>query len=186
MNLCALIALALCALMARPGQAQAQDGSETWWPDDYSHSYIDYVPSEVYRKIEICGEYSEGECFLSGQLMISIKEGNDELVDRLRQVATQGRVEIGWRSWDQLAADTDLIRIEPFSGFTDFGRRLFLLIFPDFTDKCAMYELFMFYSSLPYVENVAFNSLMPTLGEEMPSAISETTWGFIKHHDFKP
>ena len=171
-----MVLCGLLALLAWPTQAQAQDDSEVW------ASWKDYVPSEAYRNIEICGEYSEGECFLSGQLMILIREGYDGLVERLWAAATQGRVEIGWRSWDQLAADMDLIRIWPLSGATDFGRRRFLLFFPDATDKCAMYELFTFYSSLPYIGYVAFNGLVPTTGAEIPSAISETTWGFIKHH----
>lgn len=177
-----MVLCGLLALMARP--AQAEDDQEAWWPEDSSHSGTDYVPSEAYRNIKICEGYNDSDCFLSGELMVLIKEGNDELVDRLRQVAAQGGIEIGWRSWDQLAVDTNLIRIEPFLGFTDFGRRLFLLIFPDFTDKCAMYELFLFYSSLSYVDNVSFNEILSTTGEEMPSAISETTWGFIKHHGF--
>lgn len=175
MNLYVLIALALCALMARPAQAQ-------------------------YGEFDLDGMNIE-----NGVLMILIKEGHDEFVECLRWAANQGTVEIGGctqitgliasglkattyaESWDQLAADTSLIRIWPLSGATDFGRRLFVLIFPPFPDRLTAYRLYYFYVALlPYVENVSFSEIASTLTEETSSAISETTWGFIKHRGLKP
>ena len=68
-----MVLCGLLALMARPGQAQVEDDPEAWWPADYSPYFIDYVPSEAYREMEICeGNEIESGCFISGQLMISI------------------------------------------------------------------------------------------------------------------
>ena len=60
-------------------------------------------------------------------------------------------------------------------------RRYFKLFFPPFPDRLTPYRLFTFYASLPYVEYVGFVEAVRIPPEERPSAISETTWGFIKH-----
>ena len=150
------------------------------------------------------GEFDlDGVYIQNGVLMILIKEGHDEFVECLRWAANQGTVEIGGCTqitgliapglkattyaelWDQLAADTGLIRIRPLSGATDFGRRFFVLIFPPFPDRLTAYRLYYFYVALlPYVD-VSFSEIASIPAEEMPSAISETTWGFIKHRGLK-
>ena len=150
--------MVLCALMARPTQAQ---------DDEF--------------------ELEEDLSIVDGQLLISIKEGNDELVECLRWAANQGKVEIGGcaqiagltvsgtkeliaESWDRLAAITGLVRIE-------VGPRYSILVFSPFPDRLTAYRLYVLYASLPYVKHVSFNELLRT-------AISETTWGFIKHRGF--
>ena len=121
MNLCVLIILALCALMARP--AQAQD-------DEF--------------------ELEEGYYIADGMLTILIKEGNDELVECLRWAANQDKVEIGGctqitgltiygepiaESWDRNAALTGLTHIRTFMLFEHAPelRRYFKLFFPAFS-----------------------------------------------------
>ncbi len=168
-----IIFLALCALMARP--AQAQDGEF---------------------------ELEEGYYISDGMLTILIKEGNDELVECLRWAANQDKVEIGGctqitglttiygepiaESWDRNAAFTGLTHIGTFMLFehTPELRRYFKLFFPSFPDRLTPYRLFTFYASLPYVEYVGFVEAVRIPPEERPSAISETTWGFIKHRGF--
>ena len=167
------IFLALCALMARP--AQAQDG-------------------------EFEFELEEGLYIANGQLLISIREGNDELVECLRWAANQGKVEIGGcaqiiglkvpglkhtyaESWDELAATTGLVSIKALFKYTP-ELRAFSLFFPPFPDRLTAYKLYVEHASLFYVDYVVFNEIARTLEEEMPSAISETTWGFIKHRGF--
>ena len=170
-NLCVLVALALCALMARPGQAQ---------DDEF--------------------ELEEGYYIADGMLTILIKEGNDELVECLRWAANQDKVEIGGctqitgltiygepiaESWDRNAAFTGLTHIRTVMLFEHAPerRRYFRLFFPPFPDRLTPYRLFTFYASLPYVEYVGFIEAVRIPPEERPSAISETTWGFIKHRE---
>ena len=155
-----MVLCGLLALMARPAQAQG-------------------------------GFDLDGYYIVNGELGILIKEGHDELVECLRWAANQGKVEIGgcaqitdltiygrsiaeW--WDSLAATTGLMSIQ---GAVE--SQYFHLVFPLFPDRLTAYRLYFLYSSLPYVEYVLFNEIMQTGREEMPSAISETTWGFIKH-----
>ncbi len=108
---------------------------------------------------------------LPGELILEIKEGNDELVDQLRGASEQGCVVIGRPSWDKLSADLDLIRIEAFTDYTEFSRRLFVLIFPEESD---LHHLIVSYCSLPYVKYVVIVELYKT-------AITRATWGMVKH-----
>ena len=168
-----IIVLALCALMALSGQAQ--DGEF---------------------------ELEEGYYIADGMLTILIKEGNDELVECLRWAANQGKVEIGGcaqitglkipglkqtytESWDRNAVFTGLTHIGTFMLFEHAPelRRYFKLFFSPFPDRLTPYRLFTFYASLPYVEYVEFIEAVRIPPEERPSAISETTWGFIKHRE---
>ncbi len=107
--------------------------------------------------------------YLPGELILAIREGNDELVDQLRLASERERVEIGRPSWDELSADLDLIRIETFSDYSP--RRLFLLVFPEESD---LRHLIVSYCALPYVEFVEINEILKT-------AITKVTWGMVKH-----
>ena len=109
--------------------------------------------------------------YLPGQLGLMIKEGNDELVDQLRLASEQDRVKIGRPSWDELSADLGLIRIEAFSDYTELGRRLFLLVFPEESD---LQQFIVCYCALPYVEYATINEVLRT-------AITQATWGMVKH-----
>ena len=109
--------------------------------------------------------------YLPGKLTLMIKEGNDELVDQLRLASEQDRVKIGRPSWDELSADLGLIRIEAFSDYTELGRRLFLLVFPEESD---LQQFIVCYCALPYVEYATINEVLRT-------AITQATWGVVKH-----
>ena len=164
--------MVLCSMMALPGQAQ---------DDEF--------------------ELEEGYYISDGVLTIIIKEGSDELVECLRWAANQDKVEIGGctqitglttiygepiaESWDRNAAFTGLTHIRTYTLYehTPEIRRYFNLFFPPFPDRLTPYRLFTFYASLPYVEYVTFLEIAHIPPEERPSAISETTWGFIKHRE---
>ena len=146
-----LVALAFVILVTCPLDAQESADTTACDADKMlDFSTIEYVP---------------------GKFTLEIKEGNDELVDQLRQASEQGRVEIGRPSWDKLSADLHLIRIERFPDDLEFTRRWFVLTFPEESDSP---HIIVSYCALPYVRYIS-------IVEWLRTAITRATWGRVKH-----
>ena len=112
----------------------------------------------------------------AGIIIIKIKEGNDALVDQLFLASDHYTVEIDDIAWNDLGAELGLRKIEAL-GRRSTASRSFALKFPL---KSDLNELAERYCSLPYVENVFLDRYAIIPGEP-PSAITEMSWGLVKH-----
>ena len=120
------------------------------------------------------GMMEESISISAGMIMISIKEGYDDLVDQLRSASAHYTTEIRDPAWNDLSAELGLIYI---GAFSERLRRFFVLSFPL---KSDLNELVNRYCSLPYIEHVELNWAI-FIPSEIPSATTEATWGLVKH-----
>ena len=133
-------------------------------------SYVDYVVSRNFYFNPDTGEQVTADI-----VFIIIKEGNDELLGRLRLASEEEVVKIGDSFWDEISAELQLKKIT--EGIWAFELRFL----PSSIDPVQIAKR---YCQLPYVEFVVLDWLIPIdVGMSDPiesSVVSESSWGEIK------